>query len=124
MNHLSDKAQVRAVYDAFHTSLVKGDYDALADLLSEGFTRTNFNGQTISKAQWLRMLRSGELTYHSFDEVSVEIDVQKPVANLVARTISDATLYGERHTWRLELRQRYFKSEGRWLLGRSILALW
>lgn len=124
MTHPSDKARVLATYEAFHKALVASDYDALANLLTEGFTRTNFNGQTINKSQWLRLLRSGDLTYHKFEEVSVQVEGEAPVVSLVARTISDATLYGERHHWRLELRQTYLKTHGNWLLSRSVLSVW
>lgn len=120
----SAKDQVIANYTAQLKALVEGDYSALADLLSDGFTRTNFTGKTVTKEQWLRHLRGGELTYHSFEEVGVTAEVEGSHATIVGRTIADATLYGERQHWKLLLRQNFLRTNGRWLASRSVATLW
>lgn len=124
MTKPSDEAQVIANFAAQRQALVEGDYDALADLLTDGFTRTHIDNRTLTKQQWLKHLRSGELTYHSFELVSVTAQVTDSSATMTARTISDATLYGERHQWKLEIRQTFIKTGGRWLASRSFVTQW
>ena len=120
----SAQDQVIANYQAQHAALVAGDYDALAKLLSDGFTRTHFTGRTLTKAQWLKQLRSGELTYHSFEEVNITVNVEDSRASLVGRTICDATLYGERQHWRLQLRQTFLRDSGVWLVTHATATVW
>lgn len=124
MTHASVKDQVLANYLAQHDALVAGDYDALGELLSEGFTRTHINGRSQTKEQWLKHLRTGELKYHTFEEVEMNVKVDGSRATLSARTISDATLYGERKHWKLHLRQTFLKSNGRWLASHSVATPW
>lgn len=115
---------VIANYQAQHAALVAGDYDALGKLLSDGFTRTHFTGRNMTKAQWLKQLSSGDLTYHSFEEISVTVEVDGSRASLVSRTISDATLYGERKHWRIQLRQTFLRDAGVWHVTHSTATTW
>ena len=121
---VSAEAQVIANFKAQLKALIDGEYEALGELMSEGYTRTHLDGKTITKSQWLERLRGGENKYHSFEEVSIKADVDGSRATLDCRTISDATLYGERKKWRLHLRQHLIKSNGKWLVTRSVATLW
>ena len=41
-----------------------------------------------------------------------------------ARTISDATLYGERKHWRIQLRQTFLRDAGVWHVTHSTATTW
>ncbi len=121
---VSAEAQVIANFKAQLKALIDGEYEALGELMSEGYTRTHLDGKTITKRQWLDRLSSGEMAYHSFEEVETKAEVDGSRATLESRTICDATLYGERKKWRLHLRQHFLKSNGKWLVTRSVATLW
>lgn len=118
------KDLIIANYLEQHRALVEADIDALADLLTSGFTRTQLNGRTQTKEQWLASLRSGEIQYHSFEEVSIKVEVDGSHGRLNGRTIGEVTFYGERSTLKMALRQWFIKSGGKWLVSRSVAAPW
>lgn len=120
----SAKDQVIANYIDQHKALVDEDYDALSALLTDGFTRTQLNGRTQTKAQWLAALQTGEIRYHSFEEVSIRAQVEGSRAWLIGRTIGDVTFYGERKPLKMALRQWFLRTEGKWLASRSVAAPW
>ena len=118
------QAEVWNTYQSHLQSFVDQDYDALAELLSAGYTRTHINGRVQTRADWLAALRSGQVVYHSFDEISTKIEVDGSRATLTGRVIADATLFGERAAWQLQLRQTYLRSGGRWLASRTVATTW
>jgi hypothetical protein len=61
---------VRASYDAQREAMVAGDAHALGDRLAHGFTLTHMTGYVQSRREWLEQVDSGEMTYHSMEDVS------------------------------------------------------
>ncbi len=50
--------------------------------------------------------------------------VDGDTAELVGRIITDATVYGARATWPLQLTMAFIRQDGRWLASRSEATTW
>lgn len=118
------KAEILANFKDQHTALKTHDVEGMRELLSEGFTRTHINGKTITREQWLKQLVSREITYHDFEYDKITIDVDGSTATLIGRVTTDATLYGVRKKWRLQLRQSFMRTGGKWIATRSVGTTW
>ena len=117
-------AAVRANYHAQRDAMVAGDADALAVLLADGFTLTHMTGYRQPGAEWLADVRSGEMTYHTVEDVEVLVDVDCPDPVITARTRTEATIWGAHGTWPLQLRIRFTRVGGAWLASDTVASTW
>jgi hypothetical protein len=116
---------VRASYQAQRVAMVVGDAEALADELADGFTLTHMTGYVQSRTEWLAQVDSGEMTYHAMADVDLsvaDIDTDEPV--LIARTRTDATIWGGRGVWPLELEIHFVNDGSRWAAARTVASTW
>ena len=118
------ESAVRANYAAQRRAMVAGDADALGALLADDFTLTHMTGHRQPKAEWLADVGSGAVTYHSMDDVSVDIDVSADAPVLTARTRTVATIWGGHGTWPLQLRIRFASDGAQWLAADTVASLW
>ncbi|MEU6251320.1 nuclear transport factor 2 family protein [Streptomyces sp. NPDC047043] len=110
----------RAYLEARH----EGDTSALDALLDDGFTLTHMTGYVQSKAEWLAEMRQGRFAYHTIDGKSTTLDVDGDRARLVVRTVTDATVYGTRWDWRLQLTTDYARKGDIWVVLRTEATTW
>ena len=120
----TDREAIEENYRSQLTALVDKDFVKLDGLLTPGFTRTQINGQTQSKQDWINQLNQGQLVYHAFDFGKTTVKVDGTTASLEGEVVSDATLYGDRRVWTLRIRQSFLKSGGQWKASRSIVNVW
>jgi hypothetical protein len=116
---------VRAGYQAQREAMVAGDAEALADQLAADFTLTHMTGYLQSRREWLAQVASGEMSYHAMEDVAVSVkdaDTSEPV--LTARTRTDATIWGGRGVWPLQLEIHFERRDGRWLAAETIASTW
>ncbi|GAA2495472.1 nuclear transport factor 2 family protein [Terrabacter carboxydivorans] len=113
-------AAVRGNYAAQRDSMVAGDAPALAEQLTENFTLTHMTGYEQPRRDWLTQVPSGEMAYHRITDVAVTVggDATDPV--LTARTRTDATIWGGRGTWPLQLEIHFTHDTGQWLSAYTI----
>lgn len=107
-------------YRAHLRAMTDGDTGALDGLLDDGFTLTHITGYRQPKAEWLTQMRAGQFDYHTIDERSVEVDVADDSARLVGRIVTDATVYGTRAHWPLQLVLDYARTGDSWTALRSV----
>jgi ketosteroid isomerase-like protein len=73
---MSDPAQreqeIRDAMGRLARAMIERDVDAAAACLDDEFTGSDPGGLVVSKAQWLRDLASGELTFHSIKSDEIE----------------------------------------------------
>lgn len=86
-------------WHAVRDAMVVGDTSALDSLLDDGFTLTHMTGYVQSKVDWLDAIDSNEMQYHEINDV----ETAAAGAVLTVRTITDATIWGGRAEWRLQL---------------------
>jgi len=93
-------------------------------LLTDDFTLTHMTGYQQPRAEWLADVRSGEMTYHSIEDVEVSIDVSGGFPVLTARTRTDATIWGGSGTWPLQLRIEFVVIGTTCLAANTVASVW
>jgi hypothetical protein len=116
----------RANYAAQREAMVAGDAESLGRLLSEDFVLTHMTGYRQSRAEWLADVASGAMTYHSIQDVSLDIDHQGFPAQLTlsARTQTLATIWGSRGMWPLQLATTFKPVHDQWLASATVASTW
>ena len=115
-----DQAQVVAAYRAMYRGMLERDTELLNDLLDDEYTLTHLTGYVQSKKEWLEQVDSGEMQYHSSQERGQSVDVTGDTAVLVGRNVVDATIWGSRGTWNLQLTTTYERRGGEWIALKTI----
>ena len=100
------------------------DTEALGDLLTEDFSLTHMTGYFQPKEEWLAQMRTGQFRYHDAREKNVSLQIDGDTARLVWRMVTDATVYGARAAWPLQLTMDFIRADGRWLAARSEATTW
>ena len=117
-------AAVRANYQAQRDAMLTADADALDVLLADGFTLTHMTGYQQTKTQWLADVRSGEMTYHTIQDIDTSIDLSGDAPVIDARTRTEATIWGSHGTWPLRLRIHLTHAGGSWLAAHTVATTW
>lgn len=120
----TDKADILTQYQGQFDAMVRGDTTALDALLDDRFTLTHITGYEQPKAEWLAEMRAGQFRYHRIDPRTVTVALAGDTASLVGRFVVDATVYGSRSLWRLQLAQQYTRQAGRWTATASAATTW
>ncbi len=119
-----DRAEILDNYRAQLRAMVDCDTEVLGELLTEDFSLTHMTGYFQPKQEWLAQMRAGQFVYHDAQERSVSLHLDGDTARLVGRFITDATVYGSRATWPLQLTMEYVRTGGGWLASRSEATTW
>lgn len=119
-----DRSEILHNYRAQLRAMVDGDTEVLSELLMENFTLTHMTGYVQSKQEWLSQMRAGQFVYHDAQEKDVTLEVGGDTARLVGRIVTDATVYGSRANWPLQLTMNFIRTGGRWLAARSEATTW
>ncbi|MFC9839604.1 nuclear transport factor 2 family protein [Rhodococcus sp. NPDC127530] len=115
-----DKAQVIESYRAMYRGMLERDTALLDDLLGDEYTLTHMTGFLQAKKEWLEQIDSGEMQYHSSQERCTSVEVTGATAVLVGRSTVDATIWGSRGTWNLQLTTTYERLGGEWIAMRTV----
>jgi ketosteroid isomerase-like protein len=110
-----DKAQISQAYRDMYRAMLERRTDELAPLLSDQYSLTHITGLRQPKREWLSAIDSGQMRYHSAKEKSVTVEVTGDTAVLVGRSVVDATIYGSRGAWNLQLTTNYARKDGKWI---------
>jgi hypothetical protein len=109
------EAEVVAAYRAMYRGMLERDTGLLDDLLDSGYTLTHMTGYRQSRTEWLQQIDSGEMRYHSARPHSTSVEVTGDTAALVGKDVVDATIWGSRGTWNLQLTTNYERRDGTWI---------
>ncbi len=122
-----EEANRRDISNLFRMQLAamqQGDRTKLSELLSPDFTLTHMTGYVQPKDEWLSQMQSGQFLYHYIDEKSISIDLHGDEAELVGRLVVNATVYGSRATWRLQLTQHLSRWKETWIIHDCVATTW
>jgi ketosteroid isomerase-like protein len=117
-------AAVRALHGVLGEAMVAGDVGALASILADEFTLTHMTGYVQSKAEWLDAIETGQMQYHRMETVEATISAEGTTPGLTARTLTDATIWRSRATWRLTLRSWFDPRGDEWVIARTVAFTW
>lgn len=67
---------------------------------------------------------TGQFVYHRFRVDDLRTTVDGDSAHLVARTLTDACVYGARNEWRLQLALDHARRGDHWIVRRAVASLW
>ncbi len=118
------RGAILTAYRAHLTAMTDGDTNVLDDLLDDDFTLTHITDYPQAKGEWLAQMRSGQFRYHDVEERSTDVHVDGDAARLVGRVVTDATVYGTRADWRLQLVIDYVLRREVWTALRSVATTW
>jgi ketosteroid isomerase-like protein len=109
-----DEAEIHQSHRDMYQAMLARDVKTLKELLADEYTLTHITGYRQSKNEWLEQIASGEMQYHSAQERSATVDVDGNKAVLVGRDRVDATIWGARGTYNLQLTTAFERRAGRW----------
>ncbi|MBT2595986.1 nuclear transport factor 2 family protein [Arthrobacter sp. ISL-72] len=115
---------IETLHEAMFEAMVAGDLAELDSILASGFTLTHMTGYVQSRSEWLEAIESGEMQYHRMETVESTRSRDGTVPALTARTLTDATIWGSRATWRLTLRSWFEPRGNGWVITRTVASTW
>jgi hypothetical protein len=117
-------AALEELHSALCEAMVAGDLAELDSLLADGFTLTHMTGYVQAKAEWLDAIETGQMQYHRMETVEAALSTEGTVPALTARTLTDATIWGSRATWRLTLCSWFEPRGDDWVITRTVASTW
>ena len=120
MSAREDIVEVERVFREMYRCMLAADYLALGSLLADEFTLTHMTGLVQPKVEWLAAIRSRQMAYHHAKELSLSTAVEGRRAKIVGRHIVDATIYGSRARWNLELTAELSRGADRWMVSNVV----
>lgn len=110
-----DSKEIKKAFGKIYLAMLEGNSNLLSNLLSNEFKLIHMTGKVQPKKEWLQDMDSRLMVYHSRNEVSNQIAFSKEGATLTGRDRVDATIYGGRGTWNLQLKVEFKKVNGTWI---------
>jgi hypothetical protein len=112
------------LHSALCEAMVGADVAELDAILADEFTLTHVTGYVQAKAEWLDAIETGQMQYHRMETVEATLSTEGTVPALTARTLTDATIWGSRATWRLTLRSWFEPHGDGWVITRTVASIW
>ena len=112
---VDDKKQIEQLYKQMYQAMIAKDIATLNTILAEGSVLIHMTGTKQPKKQYLHEIENGTLNYYSVEDDEISITVNGTTAEMTGRSRVNAAVYGGgRHTWRLQMKSKLAKNDGRW----------
>ncbi len=117
-NQHTEHAEILRLLDDYHAAMVAARSDTLENLVDSEFTLTHITGYVQPKAEWLRVVRSGDFDYHSIQVHAPALTVEESsdTAVINGRGVFNATINGLKAPWRLQFTLELTRKKGQWKL--------
>ena len=100
--------------------MVEKDTASLNRVHADDFVLVHMTGMRQSKQQYINAIADGTLNYFSAEHEQMDIQIDGDTATLTGRSrVTAAVFGGGRGTWRLQLRFKLAKRDGRWQFTES-----
>ena len=114
-NDMDEKSQIEQLYKKMYQAMIAKDIATLDTILAEGSVLIHMTGTRQPKRQYLHEIENGTLNYYSVEDDEILITVNGTTAEMTGRSRVNAAVYGGgRHTWRLQMKSKLAKTNGRW----------
>jgi hypothetical protein len=110
-----DRDAILRARSDMNRSMVAADADRLDELLDPGFSLTHITGYVQPKDEWLHEIQAGSMRYHAIEEGEVEVTASARGATVVTRDVVDATIWGNRAAWRLQMTTTFAHDGVAWI---------
>ena len=113
---MDDKQQIEQLYKQQYRAMIAKDIAALDSILDDCSVLVHMTGTHQPKKDYLREIKNGTLNYYSVEDDEISITVNGDKAEMTGRSRVSAAVYGGgRHTWKLQIKSKLIKKNGRWL---------
>jgi len=113
---MDDKQQIEQLYKQQYRAMIAKDIAALDSILDDSSVLVHMTGTHQPKKDYLREIKNGTLNYYSVEDDEISITVNGDKAEMTGRSRVNAAVYGGgRHTWKLQIKSKLIKKDGRWL---------
>ena len=113
---MDDKQQIEQLYKQQYQAMIAKDVATLDTVLDDSSVLVHMTGTHQPKKDYLREIKNGTLNYYSVEDDEISITVNGDKAEMTGRSRVNAAVYGGgRHTWRLQIKSKLIKKNGRWL---------
>lgn len=113
-----------AAFLDFASAMQAGNTTRLRSLIDPAFTLTHITGYVQPGLEWLAEMDRGEFVYYGISCHDLSVTTTGDTGHLIARTQTDARVYGSRNTWPLQLAMDFAQRDGRWIARRAVASLW
>ncbi len=111
-----DRQQIQQLYETMYQAMVAKDTATLNRVYADEMVLIHMTGMRQSKRQYLDAIADGTLNYYSAQHEQMDINIDGDHATMTGRSrVTAAVFGGGRSTWRLQLRFKLVKRDGRWL---------
>lgn len=100
----------------FHQALVKKDLLQLESSTHPDLIYQHSNGWIETKNEQIENIKTSYLVYHQFTERAMKIEQKKREAKVLFQATIDVTLKGERHTYVLNVQEKWVQVGKHWLI--------
>ena len=116
----SDRQQIEQLYQEMYQAMVEKDTVTLNRVHADDFVLVHMTGMRQSKQEYINAIADGTLNYFSAEHEQMDIQIDGDTATLTGRSrVTAAVFGGGRGTWRLQLRFKLAKRDGRWQFTES-----
>ena len=112
---MDDKQQIEQLYKQQYRAMIAKDIAALDSILDDSSVLVHMTGTHQPKKDYLREIKNGPLNYYSVEDDEISITVNGDKAEMTGKSRVNAAVYGGgRHTWKLQIKSKLIKKDGRW----------
>ena len=112
---MDDKQQIEQLYKQQYRAMIAKDIAALDSILDDSSALVHMTGTHQPKIDYLREIKNGTLNYYSVEDDEISITVNGDKAEMTGKSRVNAAVYGGgRHTWKLQIKSKLIKKDGRW----------
>ena len=112
---MDDKQQIEQLYKQQYRAMIAKDIAALDSILDDSSVLVHMTGTHQPKKDYLREIKNGTLNYYSVEDDEISITVNGDKAEMTGKSRVNAAVYGGgRHTWKLQIKSKLIKKDGRW----------
>ena len=116
----TDRQQIEKLYQEMYQAMVEKDTVTLNRVHADDFVLVHMTGMRQSKQEYINAIADGTLNYFSAEHEQMNIQIDGDTATLTGRSrVTAAVFGGGRGTWRLQLRFKLAKRDGRWQFTES-----
>jgi Domain of unknown function (DUF4440) len=112
----TDEEKLTATMKEFHQALVNKNTISINQQTDKALSYGHSNGWVETKADVIKDLETGYLSYESFKEDSIAVNINGNVANIRFKADVEATLKGAASNFKLRVLEVWVKKSNRWVL--------
>jgi hypothetical protein len=116
VNAQADEEKLTATVKEFHQALVNKNTVSINQQTDKALSYGHSNGWVQTKADVIKDLETGYISYQSFKEDSITININGSIANVRFKADVEATLKGVISNFKIRVLEVWIKKSKRWVL--------